>query len=354
MVNGRLRCLGSAQHLKARFGRGFEVTVKLQAPSDEQLRSAVRPLTGLLLRTSPAPHPNTTRSTVAGAYWGAEAQAGEVVEEETAKQLLMQRLSSWAQLREAATLLGDSERLAELAPRRSGALLAEAMANATAAATTTTANVAAHKDMPSTGTGRVVAPPPGPATSGGAAAACGPTVRDFLEWWLLEDRARRLHCFLNEQFGIATDRADGAECLTASQDASSDCHGSIDRGGEAQDSQVYRRHRQEQGQGQGKVQLLERSTAQNFRFRIPASATPATQGSHPPEDIEGEKKVRSSGVLADVFAQFEAQREALFVEEYSVGQTTLEQVFNHFAAQQDNPEVAAMGEAEEEEVGGEG
>jgi hypothetical protein len=31
MVGGRLRCLGSAQHLKARFGSGFDVEVKLGA-----------------------------------------------------------------------------------------------------------------------------------------------------------------------------------------------------------------------------------------------------------------------------------------------------------------------------------
>ena len=31
-MNGRLRCLGPAQHLKARFGNGFEVNVKLALP----------------------------------------------------------------------------------------------------------------------------------------------------------------------------------------------------------------------------------------------------------------------------------------------------------------------------------
>lgn len=32
-VNGRLRCLGSTQHLKHRFGSGFEADMKLQPPS---------------------------------------------------------------------------------------------------------------------------------------------------------------------------------------------------------------------------------------------------------------------------------------------------------------------------------
>ncbi len=37
MVAGRLRCLGSSQHLKHRFGNGFEVNIKMQAPSEDSL-----------------------------------------------------------------------------------------------------------------------------------------------------------------------------------------------------------------------------------------------------------------------------------------------------------------------------
>ena len=43
-------------------------------------------------------------------------------------------------------------------------------------------------------------------------------------------------------------------------------------------------------------------------------------------------------VLSQVFELAKAQ---LRVEEYAVGQTTLEQIFNHFASSQENPEVAA-------------
>eukprot|EP01039_Chlorochromonas_danica_P018287 gene18287-21954_t len=39
MVNGQLRCLGSAQHLKNRFGRGVELTIKVALPHDDTLRS---------------------------------------------------------------------------------------------------------------------------------------------------------------------------------------------------------------------------------------------------------------------------------------------------------------------------
>lgn len=44
MVNGRLRCLGSATHLKLRFGVGFEVNVRTVAPSEENLLLLVRGL----------------------------------------------------------------------------------------------------------------------------------------------------------------------------------------------------------------------------------------------------------------------------------------------------------------------
>lgn len=41
-VNGRLRCLGSTQHLKHRFGRGFEADMKLHRPSDEAATEVLR------------------------------------------------------------------------------------------------------------------------------------------------------------------------------------------------------------------------------------------------------------------------------------------------------------------------
>ena len=41
-VNGRLRCLGSSQHLKQRFGRGFEADIKIQPPSDAEAAEVMR------------------------------------------------------------------------------------------------------------------------------------------------------------------------------------------------------------------------------------------------------------------------------------------------------------------------
>ena len=36
MVGGRLRCLGSNQHLKAKFGTGYQLTVKFTILSDAE------------------------------------------------------------------------------------------------------------------------------------------------------------------------------------------------------------------------------------------------------------------------------------------------------------------------------
>lgn len=67
------------------------------------------------------------------------------------------------------------------------------------------------------------------------------------------------------------------------------------------------------------VLLLERATSHAFRFRIPTADMP----------------------LPAVFDRFESAKTSVFIENYSVGQTTLEQIFNQFAASQENPEVAA-------------
>jgi ABC-type uncharacterized transport system ATPase subunit len=37
MVNGQMQCLGSAQHLKHRFGQGYEVTLKLASPEEHNV-----------------------------------------------------------------------------------------------------------------------------------------------------------------------------------------------------------------------------------------------------------------------------------------------------------------------------
>merc|ERR1712093_147147 len=44
MVDGRLRCLGSAQHLKTRYGAGLQLELNLALPSPSQLADAAKSL----------------------------------------------------------------------------------------------------------------------------------------------------------------------------------------------------------------------------------------------------------------------------------------------------------------------
>src|SRR3546814_370440 len=69
------------------------------------------------------------------------------------------------------------------------------------------------------------------------------------------------------------------------------------------------------------VLLVERSTAHSFRYRI--------------NDM--------SLSLSQMLGKFEEGKGEANIESYSLGQTTLEQIFNQFAGSQENPEVAALG-----------
>ncbi len=93
---------------------------------------------------------------------------------------------------------------------------------------------------------------------------------------------------------------------------------SIASGSQAGDL-ISKPQQQEQG---GSCELLERSSATTFKYRL---KTPPSAG----------------GSLANIFRQFEGGKASLRVQDYSIGQTTLEQIFNQFASTQDNPEVAA-------------
>ena len=77
------------------------------------------------------------------------------------------------------------------------------------------------------------------------------------------------------------------------------------------------------------LELVERHE-RSLRFRLPAAGT----------------------TLASLFAAIEAQRGPLGIEEYSVSQATLEQIFNQFAAQQEEEAGAVRGMAGAHAVGG--
>jgi hypothetical protein len=68
------------------------------------------------------------------------------------------------------------------------------------------------------------------------------------------------------------------------------------------------------------VMLVEHSTAHSFRYCI--------------NDV--------SLSLSQMFGTFEEGKAEANIESYSLGQTTLKQIFNQFAGSQENPEVAAL------------
>jgi hypothetical protein len=61
-------------------------------------------------------------------------------------------------------------------------------------------------------------------------------------------------------------------------------------------------------------------------------------------DSESGKSIgdSTSSYLARIFSTFESHKDSLKIVEYSIGQTTLEQIFNQFAASQENPENKAQ------------
>lgn len=107
------------------------------------------------------------------------------------------------------------------------------------------------------------------------AASASVSALQFAEYWLLEDRFDVLTTFLQREFG-------------------------------------------------SRAVLIERSSSQACRYRIIRNQA---------EDAGHQND------LAVVFEKFEHNKESLNIHEYSVGQTTLEQIFNQFAAKQHNAEL---------------
>lgn len=316
MVNGRLRCLGPAQHLKLRFGNGFEVNIKLQSPSSTAigalLQRALEPLraharaeevrrsrgsqegrssfSGNLLATVLAPMGDGTSAKVAPTASSIDALEGAPLEEanaltnaEEARFPLFRLDEMKIRLTQVSAVcegMGRAGRSTQVAPFQSGAQLYEAL----------------------------------------LADPDGIPLRMFLEWWLVEDAAEQLQVFMRGEFGT-------------------------------------------------RAHLLERSTAQNFRYRVHLNETEtvaegeekslhlstehqAPDNTSPMEKTQQHSQDHTDGntstmqnALSDIFAKFETHKEALNILEYSVGQTTLEQIFNQFASQQDNPEVQAAAAA---------
>ena len=75
--------------------------------------------------------------------------------------------------------------------------------------------------------------------------------------------------------------------------------------------------------------LVEQATAHSMRYKVDQTG------------MEENQRQEQDGItLADMFDSIEQRKSDLGITEYSVGQTTLEQIFNHFASSQLNPENA--------------
>lgn len=99
MVNGTLRCLGSAQHLKNRFGQGIELSLKINAPSDEELWSRAGVLWPLAHLPNGAPVSSLLRNTASNSNSTEDAQQQQL------RVLLEEGVLSWSQLSQAVQLV---------------------------------------------------------------------------------------------------------------------------------------------------------------------------------------------------------------------------------------------------------
>eukprot|EP01038_Epipyxis_sp_PR26KG_P005748 gene5748-7937_t len=243
MVNGRLRCLGSSQHLKERFGDGFEVNIKTAMPSIQQmLKVAQQIVDRKLIDTSMIPVNNPlSRDNKAGSVNSLDV---DCLDELFVKE---------SDLPVICNALNNPNRINLIHPTQSGAII--------------------HNNM--TADNGIV------------------SLKVWADWWVSEDMSDSLQLFMMSSFG---------------------------------------------GINRNQIELLERSTLQCFRYRIKRSGAVTgviMSGMHESSSSHGQRRA----VLSDIFSAFEENKVRLGVAEYSVGQTTLEQIFNQFAGQQDNPEV---------------
>jgi hypothetical protein len=276
VVNGRLQCLGSAQHLKLRFGDGFEVNVKTALPTLDDLVSAVSSLSARNLLQI---------------QFGAKADMSQLTSAHLEATLISkgQVLSLLGALNLISLDQGYSMEALELLS------LIDA--------------------------------------EGGLIS-----LKAVLEWAWAEKAARLLNLFMRKL--SRGDLVTWTKTNQSAADSTGSNRNSLTKRGELETSS--KSTASSLGGSVGFCKLLERSTAHSFRYRLNVnmSLLSATQGSS--ASSAGGAAGNSTSALAYIFRSFEANKHIIRVQEYSVGQTTLEQIFNQFAASQDNPEVAAI------------
>ena len=227
MVNGGLKCLGSSQHLKEKFGNGYEVNVKTILPKQREILDIAMQVAqslslNAIIRQLSSPTDKSPLHTADGEEESSEMPSSQY-------SFLEQQRISKRQCEHFCISYHKEKRLELLD------------------------DILSEDKMIS--------------------------LALFATWWISEDISDLLCSFLRANFSA-------------------------------------------------EVKLLERSAANRFKFNLPKLAAP--------------EKANASSPLGSIFKQLEENKASLLIEEYSVGQITLEQIFNHFASSQENPEVSAM------------
>jgi ABC-type multidrug transport system ATPase subunit len=234
MVGGRLRCLGSTQHLKDKFGRGFLALIKVSHPSEERISAVMRYMEPYFLY-SPA---------------GVAMIPG-------------------TSIRELCASLGDPTRARMLHPNGTGWALAAVLTRESAV-----------------------------------------DARQFAEWWASESLGAELNAFILRVFPGSTLSERHGEFFSYRIEITNVDHAVLNAvlAGASSSTSVV-----------ATGDLLGLGGASSS----PSSPAPPVGGQHSP--------IR----LSALFSVFEAAKTKLSISEYSLSQTSLEQIFNSMASQQE-------------------
>jgi len=216
MVSGRLKCLGSTQHIKNRFGKAYMAEIRLADVPDDKLFGTAQSLMGV----------------------GADTLDSHTV--------------SRAEIHRLCQTSGRADRIQELQPGKAGWQINSAL-------------LAAEFAAP-------------PATR----AAAGIPAKKFMAWWCDMDQCEAMLQYICNEAFPSQNAVPGSDGMT----------------------RVVERH------------------GSMFRLKIP---------------------FQRDTTLGQMFSTLEGCKERLNMEEYSLSQTSLEQIFNQFAADQEEERTLAPG-----------
>ena len=305
MVDGRLRCLGSEQHLKHRYGRNLQAQIKLREPSVEQdlapllakLATAVAaaPPLARSRQSSTRTHSANSPSDSGGLYSMDSVTLLPSPEEHHKVRV------ATSQIELACDALGKPQRAALF--RAAFAKQARGGAGGAAARTSPCCNARAMRRIGRAASGSLVHDfadsGEGKCSSGGGSNPSWLVAEEFsrtgwvnastlARWWLLLDWSEALDHFLVKSFNSSSDGASAPASESATRD-----------------NEVHR---------------IEQHDA-TLRFVIPKPARRP--------DCAG------CGIgLGAVFGRLERAKVELNIAEYSVSQTSLDQIFVDFARTQ--------------------